>query len=590
MPRIEIDFGANFEKYMKDFSEAQRKTVSGIGDIQNMFKAVAGVSLFGYGIRELFNFGAECVKSAAQLEVLRNNFRGTSQDIELFRKATAGTVTEAGLLKLSNQATDLGLSIQQQAILMSMAEDAADKYGGSVEENFSKIINATEGATKGLKYLGIQKAEYDKLVKKYVEDAGAKQLEQLDAETQKWIQVEAMIKIAGVTMEDVTGKIADNADKLDQLSVAWEEFKTKFGQSISELYYITVGMLSGKSFNQLILEQIAERQKANDKKALQNAIDEAEQNAKILIRGKTKAQIKAIRDEQKALVDANTLLKVTPGSITAEDIEFMKKTAIAQLNVYDEALSKKPPKADKQKELIQTDEIIKKELARVEAELKGNISARERNELLKIRLELEEKLYGYDRAIAMTDAAKGANLSGEPTQIIPQRLLKDLPIIAKEQHGNKPTMDLGIGEAWEDAAYASRSAVNTMVQGLSRVIARGEDLGDTIKDIGASWLETGLAMLFSIGAKALLTELGVPSFLFANGGVIAEPVLGVGINSRKSYVFGESGNEIVMPANRYASGGGGVVVKNYFNVSNEVDGFKLRTLIKKVETLESRMT
>ena len=64
---------------------------------------------------------------SAKFEVLRANFQGTTEDIEAFRKATAGNVTDANLIKLSNQATDLGISLKDQTILFALAEDAADK-------------------------------------------------------------------------------------------------------------------------------------------------------------------------------------------------------------------------------------------------------------------------------------------------------------------------------------------------------------------------------------------------------------------------------------------------------------------------------
>ena len=74
----------------------------------------------------------------ADFQELRSNFVGSAQDLELFRKATAGTVTDGGLIQLSNYTSDLGVSLKDQALLFSLAEDASDKYGGTVAENFEK--------------------------------------------------------------------------------------------------------------------------------------------------------------------------------------------------------------------------------------------------------------------------------------------------------------------------------------------------------------------------------------------------------------------------------------------------------------------
>ncbi|MBM4158585.1 MAG: hypothetical protein FJ216_07385 [Ignavibacteria bacterium] len=184
----------------------------------------------------------ENITKAAQTQVLRENFKGTAQDIELFKKAVAGTVSEAGLIKLSNQASDLGLSLKEQALLFSLAEDAADRYGSSTVEGFEKVLFATEGSSKGLKALGIQKAEYDKMVEKLTrqmggeiesiqDETGARQIliKNLDAEEQKRIRVNAILALTGVTLDDVNQKQMDSADKIENLSVKFEEAKEKIG-------------------------------------------------------------------------------------------------------------------------------------------------------------------------------------------------------------------------------------------------------------------------------------------------------------------------------------------------------------------------
>ncbi len=215
---------------LTELDNAAKKSNSNMGSIFDSVSSIAAIAGIGLTAGALFSFGKDAVIASARLGVLRDNFKGTTQDIELFQRATAGTVTEANLLKLSNQATDLGLTMKEQVILMSLAEDAADKYGGGVEENFQRVLKASEGGTKGLKELGIQKAVYDEIVKSYLNDYGVKNLNQLDAETQKWIQVEAMIKATGITLEDVANKLPDAADKIEAIGVQWDKFKNKSGE------------------------------------------------------------------------------------------------------------------------------------------------------------------------------------------------------------------------------------------------------------------------------------------------------------------------------------------------------------------------
>ena len=195
-------------------------------------------------VRPLKDFAISSITTGAELNVLRKNFKGSAEDLELFRKATAGTVTEANLIKLSNQSMDLGLTLQQQALFMSLAEDAADKYGGSVEENFQKLLYATESGTKGLKQVGIQQAQYqqelERLVKEQKGSVEVSQLENgekeitiknLDAETQKRLKVQAILNLTGVTLNDVTNKQKDNKDIVDSLAVTYDTFSTNLGDA-----------------------------------------------------------------------------------------------------------------------------------------------------------------------------------------------------------------------------------------------------------------------------------------------------------------------------------------------------------------------
>jgi chromosome segregation ATPase len=136
---------------------------------ENITTVAAGIGTALYGITSL---AKESVKLSVSLTELRSHFQGSEQDLELFRTAVSGTVSDANLIKLSNQAGDLGISLDKQALLFSLAEDAADKYGGTVEENFSKVVMATEGNMRGLRALGIQKAVYNQTVKDLVKAHG----------------------------------------------------------------------------------------------------------------------------------------------------------------------------------------------------------------------------------------------------------------------------------------------------------------------------------------------------------------------------------------------------------------------------------
>lgn len=209
------------------FKDATGQTLSLSNAMTNLSSSLGNV-VIAYasvqGAQQLFNISLE----SARFDVLRENFRGTTEDLELFRKATAGTVNDANLIKLSNQASDLGIGLKEQAILFSLAEDAADKYGTGVEEGFQKVVMASEGNVKGLKSLGIQKEVYEAIVKELAKAHGD-EIDKLDAETQKQIRLEAIIKASGQTYDSVTQKVKDNADKHESLLVTIQNLGLTWG-------------------------------------------------------------------------------------------------------------------------------------------------------------------------------------------------------------------------------------------------------------------------------------------------------------------------------------------------------------------------
>jgi len=212
----------------------EQNALAGFEKVENkasQLQATLGKLGLAFGAMEIGKFLFDSAKSSASLEVLRSNFQGTAEDIENFRKATAGTVAEASLIKLSNQATDLGISLKDQAILFASAENAGDKYGGSLEENFQKIVMASEGATKGLKALGIQKEIYEATLDKLAKKQGDL-ITNLDAETQKSLRLQAIIQSLNMTFEEAITNTADDADRIETWGVLWEEASNKIGSVV----------------------------------------------------------------------------------------------------------------------------------------------------------------------------------------------------------------------------------------------------------------------------------------------------------------------------------------------------------------------
>lgn len=212
-------------KTLRKSSESVTKEASNWSNVATGFKQSLDA------VKQVMNEMKGIVFSGEELRVLRNNMSRTTEELELLRKATSGIVTEANLLKLSQQAQDLGINLEQQAVLFDLADTTADKYGGTIEQIFMQIVNVTEGMTRGLRQLGIQQRDYELTIKEMLKAHGVT-LEQLDAEGQKRIRLEAIMKLSGKSLDDLNNKVFDNDDKMKALGVRVEDVQAKIGKFI----------------------------------------------------------------------------------------------------------------------------------------------------------------------------------------------------------------------------------------------------------------------------------------------------------------------------------------------------------------------
>ncbi|MEW6039924.1 MAG: hypothetical protein AB1633_00185 [Elusimicrobiota bacterium] len=231
---------------MKEFGNEGEKVAAKIEAAENKIglsiKKILGVFGIAYGLNELFAFSKQAIKASAELEALTSHFKGTERDLELFRVATARTVTDANLIKLSNQATDLGLTLQEQAIYFSIAETASDKYGIGIEEAMSQVIMATEGNERGLRRVGVQKEIFQEQVKNLTKEFAAQGIE-IDAEAAKQIRIQALIRATGITIEDVTNTVQDSKDKIESWGTAWDKIQRTVGGVVLPVFSDFVRLL-----------------------------------------------------------------------------------------------------------------------------------------------------------------------------------------------------------------------------------------------------------------------------------------------------------------------------------------------------------
>ncbi len=175
----------------------------------------------------------QSIVKAATFEEMSSYFQGTTKDLENFKNAVKNTVGGGDLIRLSNQASDLGVTMKDQPVLFGLAKRAAEAYGTSVEEGFAKIVMATEGNVRGLKAVGIQKAEYTKLVEEMAKAHGGA-IASLDAETQKEIRMQAILQLGTPIYEKVINNEKSAADEIESLGVAYAKAQKDLGAFILE--------------------------------------------------------------------------------------------------------------------------------------------------------------------------------------------------------------------------------------------------------------------------------------------------------------------------------------------------------------------
>jgi hypothetical protein len=169
------------------------------------------------------------VKQAAAFNEVRSTFKGSEEDLKAFEKATAGTVSKGNLIQMSNQLSDMGVNLKRQTILFALAENSADAYGTTVQEGMSKVMMASNGSERALMKLGIALPTYTNNLNELVKASG-KKLELMTAEEQETIRLEALMRSTNMTYEEAINKTQSQNDKIEQLTVSYEELQIKLGQ------------------------------------------------------------------------------------------------------------------------------------------------------------------------------------------------------------------------------------------------------------------------------------------------------------------------------------------------------------------------
>lgn len=213
-------------KTTKDANVSFNEMASKWGNIVTGINQVTdSVRQFGQSMNVLIG---QNIKQAAAFNELRETFRGTEQDIRNFQLATKETVSQGDLIKMSNQMSDLGVSLEQQTILFALAEQAADAYGTTVPEGMSKVLQASNGSERALAKLGISVVTYKNNLNDLVAATG-RRLDKMSVEQQETVKLEALMRSTNMTVQQAVSGMKSENDQLEAMKIKYEEAKIELG-------------------------------------------------------------------------------------------------------------------------------------------------------------------------------------------------------------------------------------------------------------------------------------------------------------------------------------------------------------------------
>lgn len=210
------EFGLYSQK-VNELTAAKKQLTGVTGGLTSSVNKFGAGLISAIALQQAYNVAL----SSAKFQVMREAFVGGEKELQAFRTASANTVSDASLIALSNQASDLNINLKDQAILFAFAEEVADKYNTSTEEGFQKVFTIMQGGTKGLKDLGIVKSDFTKLTEQLAKEQGK--------EVDEQIRLQAIIALTNTTYEDAINKQMDMADVMETVTVQTKNVADEHG-------------------------------------------------------------------------------------------------------------------------------------------------------------------------------------------------------------------------------------------------------------------------------------------------------------------------------------------------------------------------
>ena len=178
-----------------------------------------------FAVSQIQAFASEAIRLGSELQTVSQGFSrfGDEQQLNSLRSATRGLVSDLELMKVTVQAGNFGIPIEQMGNLLAFATRRAAETGQSVDYLVNSIVTGIgRKSPLILDNLGIS-------VIRLKEKFGGAALEaQNIADVSR-----AVGDIAAEELGKMGGAIDTAADKMQRLSTSWTNFKAKVGEAIA---------------------------------------------------------------------------------------------------------------------------------------------------------------------------------------------------------------------------------------------------------------------------------------------------------------------------------------------------------------------
>lgn len=583
-------FSSGMQSAVREMKTAERAAENlnkATSSVTSGFKNVIAATGLAFGIREVFSFSQELVKLGGEADgVSRAFYRIAKQtDLNNLKASVKGTVSELELMKRAVSANNFGIPIQELGSLMEFAAKRAQDTGQSVDYLVDSIVTGIgRKSPLILDNLGISAAQLkEKLNGVSVEAASVGDV------------TRAVGEIARESMEVYGGLVDNNATKIQKITADWENFKkslatspviiSKVAEALTEIEMLVSGFASMKDLGKGILSN----KFWEDKLRVFNArkINQSWGQDYANMYGEGESEIRsetAALNENTSSTDKNNKKKVE--SLTAYE-ELSKRIAelskkqehLATLNSDISPISAQITALQQQKEAI--DKVIAAQnfearYGKIDVGGKiagiGTAGVKSTIDFKDVEVEKFKEIYGQ-------------NL--DEIAVMEENFIAKHQAIQGALQGGFEAIEKGIVDSLGFAEKGLEGFVGTMFETATKLIAMAlaQSVANSITGATASGAATGPAAVFTTPAFIATAIGGVMAAFaaipkFAKGGIAYGPTLGM---------FGEyagaSGNpEVVAPLDRLRDliqpGGGTTVI---MPAGVEIDGYKLRVLLKKVD-------